>query len=59
MKKCIVIIACAFFVSCTQSPSSGGDAVRRDSINEPIPPLDTAAERLDPGAVSDTPEVSF
>lgn len=59
MKRLIFACICAVFVSCTHTPPRGDDPVRRDSTGDPLHPLDTTVDRLDPDSVTDTPEVRF
>jgi len=51
-------MVCAALLACTSAPQRGGDPVRRDSIGDPIKPIDST-ERLDPDSVADTPKVRF
>ncbi|MFC3199692.1 hypothetical protein ACFOET_18890 [Parapedobacter deserti] len=59
MKKIFFALMGAFIVSCTHTPPRGDDPVRRDSTGDPIDPMDTTLNRLDPDSVTDTPEVEF
>jgi len=59
MKTLILFVISATLLACNHTPPRGDDPARRDSTGDPIHPMDTTVERLNPDSVSDTPEVRF
>lgn len=59
--KAIVIfmILGSTLVACNHTPPNGTDSSRRDSIGDPINPMDTTVDRLDPDSVADTSKLAF
>lgn len=59
MNKLLLIVIGLALASCTNTPPRGDDPVRRDSIEDPIHPVDTGSQRLNPDSVADTSGVRF
>jgi len=55
----IFIMLVVTLLACNHTPPNGTDSSRRDSISDPINPMDTTVDRLDPDSVTDTSKLEF